>query len=335
MKAFLKIKRSELVPKSNNKMIHEDEDGKLFLGPPISYMAGETIIAEISNRPMTDGYYHIIQIIDRISPKNMSESLNKLIETSLKMIDIAKGMLKSCQLKKSKVYSDSRFVVSFFLRRSWEMFESFLILTKENRIIDSAVLLRSLLEMGISLGYIFAKDIDETENEIRALTYMLDGNRQQLKLTNSNLEGFKEFDSNIEARRDELKEQIRIIEGVLKDKYGKEEWDLPKIEQRAILSKSDVLKKAYNQSYRDLSSIEHHNMLFGQHYVDSKECDPIEEINHLEHYSQLKPSVSLFLFRIVFIEILSVFNDVFQLNWDKQVAEIRKFQDKEYRLLKD
>ncbi len=265
----------------------------------------------------------------------MFESLNKLIETSLKMIDIAKGMLQSCQLKKSKVYSTSRFVVSFFLRRSWEMFESFLILIKENRIIDSAVLLRSLLEMGISLGYIFAKDIDETENEIRALTYQLDGDRQQLKLINSNLEGFKEFDSNIEARRDELKEQIRMIEGVLKDKYGKEEWELPKIEQRAILSRSDVLKKAYNQSYRDLSSIEHHNMLFGQHYVDSKKCEPIEEIRHLDHFPQLKPAVSLFLFRIVFIEIMGVFNDVFQLNWNKQVAEIRKFQDKEYRLLKD
>jgi len=251
------------------------------------------------------------------------------------MIDIAKGMLQSCQLKKSKVYSTLRFVVSFFLRRSWEMFESFLILIKENRIIDSAVLLRSVLEMGISLGYIFAKDIDETENEIRALTYQLDGDRQQLKLTNSNLEGFKEFDSNIEARRDELKEQIRMIEGVLKDKYGKEEWDLPKIEQRAILSKSDVLKKAYNQSYRDLSIIEHHNMLFGQHYVDSRECEPIEEINYLKHYSQLKPSVSLYLFRIVFIEILSVFNDVFQLNRHEKLAEVRKLQGDEYRLLKD
>ncbi len=265
----------------------------------------------------------------------MSKSLSKLIDTSHKMIDIAKGMLQSCQLKKSKVYSTSRFVVSFFLRRSWEMFESFLSLIKENRIIDSAVLLRSILEMGINLGYIFAKDTDENENEIRALTYQLGGKRQQLKLINSNLEGFKEVDSNIEARRDELNEQIRMIEGVLKDKYGKEKWDLPTIEQRAILSGSDVLKKAYNQAYRDLSSIDHHNMLFGQHYVDSKECEPIEEINHLKHYPQLKPSVSLFLFRVVFVEILSVFNDEFQLNWDKQVAGIRKLQDEEYPLLKD
>lgn len=76
-------------------------------------------------------------------------------------------------------------------------------------------------------------------------------------------------------------------------------------------------------------------MLFGQHYVDSKECEPIEEIDHLNHYSQLKPSVSLFLFRVVFIEILNVFNGVFQLNWDKQIAEVGKSQDEEYVLLKD
>lgn len=265
----------------------------------------------------------------------MSNSLNKLIKTSYKMIDIAKGMLQSCHLKKNKVYSDSRFVVSFFLRRSWEMFESFLILIKENRIIDSAVLLRSFNEMGINLGYIFAKDIEEPEKEIRALTYMLDGNRQQLKLTNSNLEGFKEYESNIETRRDELKEQIRMIESVLKDKYGKEEWDLPKIEQRAIMSKCDVLRNVYNQSYRDLSNIEHHSILFGQHYMDSKKCEPIEEIHHLEHFPQFKPAVSLFLFRSIFIEILSVFNDEFQLKWDEKLAEVRKFQDEEYGLLKD
>ncbi len=186
----------------------------------------------------------------------MSDNLNQLIKTSNEMIDIAKGMIQSCHLKKNKVYSDSRFVVSFFLRRSWEMFESFLILIKENRIIDCAVLLRSLMEMGISLGYIFAKDIDETENEIRVLEYMLEGNRHQLKMINSNLEGFKEYDSNIEARQKELREQIKIIEGVLKDKYGRDDWCLPSIIDRANLSKFDVLKSMYNQTYRDLSSIE-------------------------------------------------------------------------------
>jgi hypothetical protein len=158
------------------------------------------------------------------------------------MIELAKSMLYSCQLKKGKVYSESRFVVSFFLRRSWEIFESFIILIKEGRIIDSAVLLRSLLEMGFSLGYIFAKDIDEKEIEIRALIYHLDGDRQQLKLINSNLEGFKEFDRDIETRRDELKEQIGAMEGILRDKYKRDDWSLPTIEERVKQSKSEVLK---------------------------------------------------------------------------------------------
>src|SRR4030042_2207120 len=265
----------------------------------------------------------------------MSGVLSILIETSYKMIELAKSMIHTCQLKKGKVYSESRFVISFFLRRSLELFESFIILIQEGRIIDSAVLLRSLLEMGFSLGYIFAKDLDEKENEIRAITYHLDGDRQQLRLIEANLEGFKEFDHNIEARRDELKEQIGMMEGVLKDKYGKDDWRLPTIKERVDLSKSEVLKSAYGQSYRDLSNIEHHSMLFGQQYVDSEECEPIVAINHLKHYSQLKPSVSLFLFRIVFIEILSAFNGAFKLKWETQIAEMRKLQDEEYKLLKD
>jgi len=67
MKDFLKIKNSEWAPNSTKKMIYEDEDGRLFLGPPISYVVGETIIVEISKTPI-DGYYHIIRLIGKISP---------------------------------------------------------------------------------------------------------------------------------------------------------------------------------------------------------------------------------------------------------------------------
>lgn len=49
-------------------MIYEDEDGKLFLGPQINYVIGETIIVEISNGPI-DGYYRIVKLINKISPK--------------------------------------------------------------------------------------------------------------------------------------------------------------------------------------------------------------------------------------------------------------------------
>ncbi len=265
----------------------------------------------------------------------MQDNLVRLIVTSEKMIGVAKRMVRACQLKKGKVFSHSRFIISFFLIRALELFESFLTLIKQNRIVDIAVLLRSLLEMGISLGYIFAKNANETENEKRAIRYRLGGARQQLKLINSNLEGFKKFDRKIEARRDDIKTRITEMETILIDKYGEKNWNLPCIEERAKSSKSEVLKSIYDQSYRDLSDIEHHGMLFGDHYVDSMECEPIEEPNHLKYYSQLRPEVSLYLFRIVIIEILSIFNQEFRLKWEGQLADLRRLQDEEYILLKE
>lgn len=265
----------------------------------------------------------------------MTENTQKLVETSDEIIALAKEMLESCHIKKQKVYSHTRYVISFFFRRALEVFESFLILIKENRIIDCALMLRSILEMGMSLGYICSYDIDESENEKRALIYMLNGIRVQKKLINCNLEGFREFDPNIEKRVDELQNEIEKIEGILKDKYGEEKCELPSIKDRALVSKSQVLLDAYNQYYRDLSSIEHHIMLFGQHYVDMEKVEPKEIVNHLEHYSQLNPSASILIFRIVFIEILNVFNQVFQLKWEEKIKEIKEMQDEDYALIKD
>ncbi len=123
---------------------------------------------------------------------------------------------------------------------------------------------------------------------------------------------------------------------MLKEKFGVVKWKrLPTILQRADLSKHEILKEVYNQSYVSLSSIEHHNIFFGQHYVDSKECEPIKEINPLEHFPHFRPAVSLFLFRIIFIEILNIFNQEFKLNWEEKILDMRKSQDEEYPLLKE
>jgi len=264
----------------------------------------------------------------------MGENLAKLIETSEKMIQVADDLLRACHRKEKKVCSQTRYVISFFLRRSSEMFESFLLLVKENRIIDAALLLRSLWEMGISLGYIFAKDIDETESEKRALRYLLDGDRQQLKLVIGNLDGFREFDPNIEKRRDILEGRINEMEGILKQKYKEKKWKLPSIEQRSKLSNYEVLRNAYNQAYRGLSNIEHHSYLFGDLYVDGKRCEPKRSPDHLKRYPQYKLEVSLFQFRLIFIEFLNVFNREFRLGHEKQLEELNKSQDEEYELLK-
>jgi len=105
--------------------------------------------------------------------------------------------------------------------------------------------------------------------------------------------------------------------------------------RRAIKSNYEILRKVYDQSYRILSSIEHHSILFGQDYVNSDECEPAGEIDPLERHPQLKLAVSLFYFRSIFIEILNVFNNTYRLGWEKQVAELRALQDEEYPLLRE
>jgi len=266
----------------------------------------------------------------------MSDNLSRLIESGYKMIEVANKLLLACGRKEKKVYSHSRSAVSFFLRRSLELFESFLILVKERRIIDSAVLLRSLLDMGMTLGYIYSKDIDEAESEKRAHLYLIEGNRFQLKLLNSNIDEIRKTDTKIVERKAEIEGQIRDLEEDYKKQYGEEVKKYPShIEERAKQSKYQILKKVYDQSYRILSSIEHHSFFFGQDYVDMDECEPIKKIDHLRLHPELKLTVNLMYFRSIFIEILSVFDKEFQLGWEKQVAELRALQDEEHPLLRD
>lgn len=65
MKHFLKIKSSNWVTGSTKEMIYEDEDGKLYIGPPFNHMIGETLVVEASDGPI-EGYYRIIKLIDKI-----------------------------------------------------------------------------------------------------------------------------------------------------------------------------------------------------------------------------------------------------------------------------
>ncbi len=66
MKYFIKITDSRLVSGSNTKWIHKDEQGREFLGPPISVAYGKTTIVEASDLPFEDGYYHINKVIGEV-----------------------------------------------------------------------------------------------------------------------------------------------------------------------------------------------------------------------------------------------------------------------------
>lgn len=259
----------------------------------------------------------------------MSEILDKLLAASFEFLKIAKEMQQRCLEKKNKVYSDSRYIISFFFKRAIEMFESFIVLIKEQRWADSAILLRSFWEMGISTGYIYK---DPKEKELNALRYLLDENEVQKKIINANLQDFKEIDSNIESRRDEIREEVDRIKKELCKKYCEQDWKLPSIEERTKQSGSIVLKQAYNQIYRYLSNIEHHNIFFGRNYVNKENCEPLEEIKEVIF---LSPEVNLFMFRIIFLVILKTFNEEFQLKWKDKLSELEKTHDEEYQLLKE
>lgn len=69
MKYFIEIQESNWVPGSNNKMTYRDKHGRLFLGPPINFVQGETTIVEASDTQLEDGYYHIIKVIGHTQKK--------------------------------------------------------------------------------------------------------------------------------------------------------------------------------------------------------------------------------------------------------------------------
>jgi len=261
---------------------------------------------------------------------NEKTRLDELYEACDKLIGLAKEMLESCCLKKEKVKSYSRTLVSFYFRRSWEMLESFLVLIKANRLVDAALLSRSLCDMAISLGYMTA---EPKRKEIRAMRLMLNGNRAQLKLINTNLDGFKKIDSKVEVRRDELKEEIENIEAEWEKEYQEEKWELPPIEQRAQKA-GEVVFNYYNLVYRPYSNIEHHNIFFGQDYVDKEKCEPIEDLEKFTKSPVFRPDITLYMFKGLFLVILSKFNNEFQLKWGDLIKKMLEEHKEEFKLYK-
>jgi len=251
--------------------------------------------------------------------KSKSNKINKLVDTCNELIELVKQMLQDCQSKEQKVPSPYRGIVSFYFRRSWEMFESFIILIKNNRLVDATLLLRSLCNMFIDLVYI---SVDPTTKELKLLKYMLEIKRNQLTLINANLDNLKASNNNIELKRDELNTDIKKIEAELKSKYPKEKsWELLPMADRARKAGTTPFM-LYNRAYRYYSNVEHHNVLFGQDYVDEDKCEPVshpeEEIKKITIF---QPEVILHLFSQLYIVILKEFNEEFQLKYNDEISK--------------
>ena len=123
---------------------------------------------------------------------------NELVESSRKFIETAYQMITSCRLKKEKTITDSRRVISFFFRRSIELFESILILLEKERYADILLVLRSYWELGFSAAYIFEKSGKDKDKN--ALIYLLNEEIDRNKLMKCNKKDIQSLDPDIGAR---------------------------------------------------------------------------------------------------------------------------------------
>ena len=262
--------------------------------------------------------------------KEKKSRIDELYDAHDELIGLAYEMLQSCQAKKKKKCTDSRKLMSFYFRRAWEMYESFVVLIKANRLVDAALLLRSLYNMTVDVSYMMV-DLDKKEN--RAMQYMLKGNEAQIDLLKNNIDRFKEWGyGDHSSRLAELKEnQARVIEEL--ENAGEYERIPSQIKQRAERA-GDIVLSYYDMVYKPFSNIEHHNIFFGKDYVDDENCEPIENPKRIFDSAVFKPEITLYMCKGLFLEVLKAFNEAFQLNWRKVIKQELQKHKEEFNLYK-
>jgi len=258
----------------------------------------------------------------------MCDFLNRMIGTGYRFIDVAKKMMLRCRLKENKVCSRSRFIISYFINRGVELSESILILIKANRFVDSALLLRSLWELGIDADYIFSK----TEiKEINAIKYLLNQYKSQITLLSRNIEECEAAGLKAVERIKEKKDKLEKEQNALEKEYKVNNWKWPHISIRAGDSEQWVVRQAYKQIYTYLCSIEHHDISFGQLYADDKKCEPLKEITHS---TLIRPELTIFMCRAILLVIMKTFNEEFGQEWEGILKGLEEQHDMEYEEMK-
>lgn len=61
MNHITKITDYKWVPGSDKKMMYKDDNGEWFVGPKRNIVVGKTVVLEISEGSLEDGYRHIIK----------------------------------------------------------------------------------------------------------------------------------------------------------------------------------------------------------------------------------------------------------------------------------
>lgn len=262
----------------------------------------------------------------------MGSPLNKSIKRGESHIALAEMMHQKCTKRKRKRKSFYRNVLCFFFSRSWEMYISLILLIKGNKIIDSAILVRSLCNMAIDLAYITK---DSNKKEVMSIKYCIKGDMAQINIAEANRDDLRDLDSKIDLRIEKLKKNVEKNKNYISLKYPNEaslryqRW----INRRAEEVGGYILK-LYNMVYKGFSNIEHHNMFFGQDYVNVTKSEPILNPKKFEKSDLYRPEFLLYLHEWIFLMIMIAFNREYRLNFRKELSNKIKIHIKAYEDLK-
>jgi hypothetical protein len=254
--------------------------------------------------------------MNRISGNDLAE---EMIKHSMGLLRLANSVNDSCFRKQQKVKSNFRLVLSAYFARSFEIFESIILLIKNDRVTDAGVLLRSLANLIINLGYI------DKNREERATLFLADGATQHLKLYKKSKNFFnsigksKEVEDYIRHYENEKNKLSRII--LLKYPHATP-WDDIKIIEKAKATQE--LRYVYDLLYSDLSRFEHHDFSASRVYVDPDTCNPILKRGGHRHSPVLNHKNILILSNIIFGIVLELFNGEYQLKWKEKIDEMAK-----------
>jgi hypothetical protein len=255
----------------------------------------------------------------------MTELADRMIATGYEFVELANKMMKSCRQKDKKVRTYNRAVISFFMSRAAEGFESFLLLLRNNRLADAAVLFRSFCEMGIDTAYIFS---DPKLKDLRVMQYLLNESKEVIKTLDKNKDELSQDGYKVDERLEKKRAGLEKMKTDFAKQFKEGDWRWPTIEKRVELSKNEVIRSMYYQVYAFTSNIEHHNMLFGRDYISLDDCGPAEvaEPNPL-----LRPELHLIIFRSILLVIMKIFNEEYHLKWEKALESLGEKQGQDYR----
>lgn len=245
--------------------------------------------------------------------------LSFLYEYSEKIINLARSMHGSCVRKINKVRTNYRIVLSSYFARALEIFESILIMVRNDRITDAGVLLRSLTNLMINLGYI------DRNKEERATLMLFDLATQHKKLYEKSRNFFVSIGKTHQVDRyiQHYRNEERKLERIIRQSYPNAmRWDRIRISTRASANRD--LQYIYDLLYSDLSRFEHHDFSALRAYVNPDTCNPIITTGPRRHSPVLNHENILMLSCILFGIVLEFFNDEFRLRWRERITELNQ-----------